>query len=400
MARFLPGVYRPSLLSLILIGLYLIFVGALTLGFAAYITRTSIQTEIAADSAVFRSIDAVFHHTRSETRLLNERRAAQAQADEAQTKLLAAELVAEQKDRQVRRLATQRDEALGQLTHRTDDLRARFSRLEDGLPSILAGARAKGLDAEAEALSKLPVAPASSDSALSGDQDALSEARSAVKEIEAKMAVSEVEAAYAANERVIAKHRLETAANDVQRVDEALATLRSDDRLASPHLTRIRWMEGDNTGASALFSRMVSWPTILLTLFVTVFSGALGSVVSFSRAYGASETGSQQDSSTRLFVGIGEGTAAAIAIFLLSGAGMLVLSQGTGVANRVELSPYTVAFIAFVSGFMASDAFGRIEETGRQFFKRDRQEKGAAETEAGAATDRNGAGNAPAATPQ
>lgn len=71
----------------------------------------------------------------------------------------------------------------------------------------------------------------------------------------------------------------------------------------------------------------------------------------------------------RLFVNVGEGIAAAIAIFLFSGAGMLALTQGSGTGSAVELSPYTVAFIAFLSGFMAEEAFGAIQSAGSRLFQ-------------------------------
>ncbi|WP_415402706.1 hypothetical protein [Tateyamaria sp. SN3-11] len=116
--------------------------------------------------------------------------------------------------------------------------------------------------------------------------------------------------------------------------------------------------------------RLVSFPTIFLTLIVTIAAGGLGTVVAFSRRYYSSKKASTLTLS-RLFVNVGEGIAAAIAIFLFSGAGMLALTQGGGMGNEVELSPYTVAFIAFLSGFMAEDAFASIQSAGKRIFKRD-----------------------------
>jgi hypothetical protein len=104
-------------------------------------------------------------------------------------------------------------------------------------------------------------------------------------------------------------------------------------------------------------------------LIVTIAAGGLGTVVGFSRRFYGRAGG--DPSMARLFVNVGEGIAAAIAIFLFSGAGMLALTQGGGSTNEVELSPYTVAFIAFVSGFMAEDAFGRIQSAGKKIFQSD-----------------------------
>ncbi|WP_299552797.1 hypothetical protein [uncultured Tateyamaria sp.] len=119
-----------------------------------------------------------------------------------------------------------------------------------------------------------------------------------------------------------------------------------------------------------ILMRFVSFPTIFLTLIVTIASGGLGTVVAFSRRYYSSKHADTLTLS-RLFVNVGEGIAAAIAIFLFSGAGMLALTQGSGPANDVELSPYTVAFIAFLSGFMAEDAFASIQSAGKRIFKPD-----------------------------
>jgi len=116
-----------------------------------------------------------------------------------------------------------------------------------------------------------------------------------------------------------------------------------------------------------LLTRLVSFPTIFLTLIVTIAAGGLGTVVAFSRRYYSSRDASSLTLS-RLFVNVGEGIAAAIAIFLFSGAGMLALTQGGGSVNNVELSPYTVAFVAFLSGFMAEDAFASIQAAGKRIF--------------------------------
>lgn len=113
--------------------------------------------------------------------------------------------------------------------------------------------------------------------------------------------------------------------------------------------------------------RLVSFPTIFLTLIVTIAAGALGTVVAFSRRYYAGHD--EGLTLSRLFVNVGEGIAAAIAIFLFSGAGMLALTQGGGAGgDSVELSPYTVAFVAFLSGFMAEDAFASIQAAGKRIF--------------------------------
>lgn len=138
--------------------------------------------------------------------------------------------------------------------------------------------------------------------------------------------------------------------------------------LGSPHNARYEslYFEFFIPYIGTSFQRLVSFPTIFLTLIVTIAAGALGTVVSFSRRYYRSD--SEGLTMSRLFVNVGEGIAAAIAIFLFSGAGMLALTQGGGAQSEVELSPYTVAFIAFLSGFMAEDAFASIQNAGKRLF--------------------------------
>jgi hypothetical protein len=70
----------------------------------------------------------------------------------------------------------------------------------------------------------------------------------------------------------------------------------------------------------------------------------------------------------RCFLGI----TAALGIFLAAGSGLLILTaQNSGApgAGAIELSPYFVAFLAFISGFMADDAFARLAAGGRKLFE-------------------------------
>ena len=116
-----------------------------------------------------------------------------------------------------------------------------------------------------------------------------------------------------------------------------------------------------------LFYWLVQIPTIILTMVVTIAAGGLGSVVSFTRNFLFTDTPAGL---RRLIVSVGEGVAAAVAIFFLAGAGLLMLTNaGSGGASGAEISPYMVAFIAFVSGFMAEDAFKSIQRAGRSLFQ-------------------------------
>lgn len=144
----------------------------------------------------------------------------------------------------------------------------------------------------------------------------------------------------------------------------ALDTLQETLPMQSVH--RGRWNSLFETGWANPIGALVPIPTILLTLIATIAAGALGSLVGYSRS--AFLMG-EELSCSKLLISVGEGIAAAIGIFLFAGAGMLVLTQGGGPDGRLELSPFTVAFLAFVSGFMAESAFGRITTFGRDLFQ-------------------------------
>jgi len=146
-----------------------------------------------------------------------------------------------------------------------------------------------------------------------------------------------------------------------QRMEQQLSD--SEEKFNPQHQATVETLL--DTPFSVLY-HVTKLPTIILTLIVTIASGGLGSTVSFSRKFFRS---TEQADAHMLMVNTGEGVAAAVAIFLFAGTGMLALTQGaSGSDGGLELSPYLVAFLAFVSGFMAEDAFGRIQAAGRAFF--------------------------------
>ncbi|PSL21604.1 hypothetical protein [Shimia abyssi] len=116
---------------------------------------------------------------------------------------------------------------------------------------------------------------------------------------------------------------------------------------------------------------MVKLPPILLTLIATIAAGGLGTLVAYSRTAFIDQ---KRPKVSELVITIGEGVAAAIGIFLFSGAGLLALSQSGG-QDGLDLSPYMVAFLAFLSGLMAESAFGRITRYGQRIFGEDKSEE-------------------------
>jgi hypothetical protein len=123
--------------------------------------------------------------------------------------------------------------------------------------------------------------------------------------------------------------------------------------------------------------RILEWPTIASTLLVTLATGWLGGLVNFMGA--AIRARTKRDESEPEIPGVGSlfrrcflGITAALGIFLAAGSGLLILTaQNSGApgAGAIELSPYFVAFLAFISGFMADDAFARLAAAGRKLFE-------------------------------
>lgn len=179
-------------------------------------------------------------------------------------------------------------------------------------------------------------------------------------------------------QKAVIESRIETLRQSIRNHENVLAELQVALPLASVARARLAALSLDATFMPDVLLRLVSFPTIFLTMIVTIAAGGLGTVVAFSRRYYSAKN-SEELTLSRLFVNVGEGIAAAIAIFLFSGAGMLALTQGGGGAeNSVELSPYTVAFIAFLSGFMAEDAFASIQAAGKRIFNTEENETKAA----------------------
>lgn len=123
--------------------------------------------------------------------------------------------------------------------------------------------------------------------------------------------------------------------------------------------------------------KVLEWPTIASTLLVTLATGWLGGLVNFMGA--AIRAQGKRTEAEPYLAGVGSllrrcflGITAALGIFLAAGSGLLILtaqnSSAVG-AGAIELSPYFVAFLAFISGFMADDAFARLAAAGRKMFE-------------------------------
>ncbi|MFC4235240.1 hypothetical protein ACFOY8_08380 [Thalassospira xianhensis] len=241
------------------------------------------------------------------------------------------------------------------------------------------------------ALSHMKLAPGVSEAFATEIQSRIDAIRNAVMSFGEKAARAQVAWANITAEQAQADRLRASLSAELADLREEHAALWADEDATD---------EGGRRSLVALFqqplggvlSLLLQMPGIVLTLLVTVAAGGLGSVVSFTRRYRrvgedgeadrekaegdvapvlaeqAPETGFA--AAGRLMVMTGEGIAAAIAIFLFTEAGMLMVTQGgPDGSGNIEISAFLVTFMAFVSGFMAEDAFNKIQDAGRKLFR-------------------------------
>lgn len=350
-------------LGVLVILLYLVFVLAVSAGFASYMTRTAWMND--TDGAVDADLDGIYHLMRrvenveaSITETHARVAAVDARLDVVLTDLHDIARDGPGLDQSLRAAAAGTVmEFRALLPGFADDAAVKISALLDDAGGNLSD-MARRLTAAAPLVAFREDLPEDRHAAI---RTALLNSSSNLDAAEVLMNAHLLrkEAAERLRDRLIEERAWPKQQLEALQAEHRSMTARID---ASPHRARIGALIDIFWG---LPHYLVGYPTIFLTLLVTVAAGGLGAVVSFSRSIFRVD---QQASASRLFVSVGEGIAAAIAIFLFSGAGMLALAQGTDSAASLELSPYTVAFVAFLSGFMAEDAFARIQGAGKRYF--------------------------------
>ena len=357
----------PYYIGLSITTLYVVFLALLFIGFSAYITRTSIDSSGIED----KLIDELIYTNEQDLQLdknisqLNEEIAETlALLDKIPMKLMLAErelffennrihseigekfsqlidTIDIQKDSNLRNFFKSELEVSENVDNSTFLL---FSKIRGHLTTFRM--RAYGPDEDKETALKI-----------------VSELNEALATYSTNFAKLELEYQQILYDQTRLEVDLETAEAELEKLEVINAAYR--DIVTTRHKSIISSLE---LPADVLL-RFVKMPTIILTLVVTIAAGGLGSLAAFTRKFVRQDA---EAISSRLFANVAEGIVASIAIFLFAGTGMLMLTQGgAGQEKGVELSPYMVAFIAFLSGFMAENAFEKIEDAGKKFFKTD-----------------------------
>ncbi|MGX9354342.1 hypothetical protein ACS3SW_04040 [Roseobacteraceae bacterium S113] len=372
-------------LGITVVVLYALFVTAVFSGFATYIYRTEwTNTLTASDTGLMDVDNLIFTMKRDEalTRSIEShsqnRSAARDAVTAVEPQIAALELAIEQT------ILRRQNESFFVIA----DLRVAAELLplerQSSIEDVIDQSEVSTLERASKGLALYEAAPSAQarDDQTLATQERLDAQRALFADLEAREADLTTRLAEARTVLARANDNVELYSSLLEEDRTRLAALRETLPLGSPERARMEALGTNLPGVGDLFQSLVSFPTIFLTLIVTIAAGGLGTVVAFSRRYYNEEA--EPPSMSRLFVNIGEGIAAAIAIFLFSGAGMLALTQGSGAQNSVELSPYTVAFIAFVSGFMAEDAFKSIHSAGKKLFKNEPAEPAPADADASA----------------
>lgn len=330
------GAPAVTVVGVVLVILYIICVLSVVVSFSAYVLRTDWSGVIAIDDSDVRDLDYLIYLVRQDENLTSQIHALQKEIVDA-------------------------NERMDQTSTRLEVLRFNLADSQAELAALQAqptGAEVK-VFANLEGSSTVP-----QEETGSADAEEPVSRLADIKKRQGEITAARTNIRAAEADLVRWKENRDHFLSEQKEERTALDDLRETLPMASVH--RGRWNALSDAGWFNPMALLVPLPTILLTLIATIAAGALGSLVGYTRSvFQAGE----RLSCAGLLIIVGEGIAAAIGVFLFAGAGMLVLSQGGGPDGRLELSPFTVAFLAFLSGFMAEAAFTKITRFGRDLFE-------------------------------
>jgi hypothetical protein len=103
----------------------------------------------------------------------------------------------------------------------------------------------------------------------------------------------------------------------------------------------------------------------LLTLFLVLLMGILGSALQISHAYFMRN---QPQSIGGYFQRISVGAMAALVIFIVAKAGVPVVTDPSRLSGDAPINPYFVSFLAIISGLLSENAIANIQAQGARFF--------------------------------
>jgi len=103
----------------------------------------------------------------------------------------------------------------------------------------------------------------------------------------------------------------------------------------------------------------------LLTLFLVIFMGILGSALQITHAYFMKN---QAQTLGRYFQRISVGALTALVIFIVAKAGVPVIAEPGRLGGEATINPYFVSFLAIISGLLSENAISNVQAQGARLF--------------------------------
>jgi hypothetical protein len=119
---------------------------------------------------------------------------------------------------------------------------------------------------------------------------------------------------------------------------------------------------------SRLHNKLMTTQPDVLTLFLVILMGVLGSALQITHAFFI-ENRVESPGSYVLRVCVGAITA--LVIFIVAKAGVPVIADATKLGGEAPINPYFVSFIAILSGLLSENAIASVQAQGAKFFGTD-----------------------------
>jgi lambda repressor-like predicted transcriptional regulator len=118
-------------------------------------------------------------------------------------------------------------------------------------------------------------------------------------------------------------------------------------------------------GFATVLRGLLTMQPDLLTLFLVIFMGVLGSALQISHAYFMKN---QVQTIGGFFQRISVGAMTALVIFIVAKAGVPVLADPSRLAGDAPINPYFISFLAIISGLLSENAIANIQAQGARLF--------------------------------
>ncbi len=111
---------------------------------------------------------------------------------------------------------------------------------------------------------------------------------------------------------------------------------------------------------------IVLLPKMMLILALSIFMGVLGSLIAISQDFLKDPDGrGLWDILFRISLGAG----VAFALFFFAAAGMLAMTQSSGLSGQADMSPYLISFLGITGGYLSDRVTQWMREIGESTFK-------------------------------